>query len=179
MGFYYKEEEEEQQQKQEEQEKERRRRRIGGGGGGEEEEGGGGGEDEKGEKEEEKKKKTILVGGGGDKYEEVIYGRERDWLQTSLQAGLILHNGTHNNTDLVVVQCHSKSIILYMNRISENTKSCILQCMKNRQLSVKFIEGRSHTTQLNKHRYHVMLIQSRTMQVSKYSFILTVFQIFN
>jgi hypothetical protein len=71
------------------------------------------GDEEEEEGEEEEKKKKILVGGGGDTYKEVIYGRNRDWLQTPLQAGFIVHNGTHNNIDLVVVQCHSKSIILY------------------------------------------------------------------
>ena len=59
------------------------------------------------EDEKKKKKKKILSGGGGgggcDTYEEVIYGKERDWLQTRLQAGFILHNVTHNNIDLVVV----------------------------------------------------------------------------
>ena len=73
-------------------------------------EGGGGGEGEeagkKGGEGEEDKEKILLGGGGGgggDTYEDIIYGRERDWLQAPLQAGFILHNGTHNNTDLVVV----------------------------------------------------------------------------
>ena len=35
-----------------------------------------------------------------------------------------------------------------MNRISKNTKLCTLYCMKNRQLSMMFLEGRSHTLQL-------------------------------
>jgi hypothetical protein len=89
MGFCYEEEEEEKKKKKkkdEEEEKEEKKK-----------------EEKEEKKKKKKKKKKILVGGGCDTYEEVIHGRNRDWLQTPLQAGFILHNGTHNNTDLVAV----------------------------------------------------------------------------